>query len=74
VNAKKCKLLRKLAQEKTVGMPNVEYRIQRHWKINPNFRPLDPTSLEPASIEKIQILLSENCTRYVYRQEKLKCQ
>jgi hypothetical protein len=70
MSSKLCKRLRKLAQSATVGMPNVAYRIQSHWKLNPNFRPLDPASLEPAIIEKIQVLLQKDCTRYVYQQAK----
>lgn len=72
MNSKLCKRLRKRAQQQTVGMPNVAYKMIRHTKRNPLFNPLDPMSLEPFSIDKLQVVLDPQCTRAAYK--KLKSQ
>ena len=72
MNSKLCKRLRKRAQQQTVGMPNVAYNVTRHSKRNPLFNPIDPMSLEPLFIDKLQVVLEAGCTRQVY--QKLKAQ
>jgi hypothetical protein len=70
MNAKLCKRLRRWAESETVGMPNVQYRAQEHVKFNPKFNPLNPMSGEPSHIVKIQMHLTNGCTRYAYKQAK----
>lgn len=70
MNAKKCKRLRKYAQSVTVGAPNVAYRVIQHRKQNPRFNPLDPTSMEPFTIIRPQVVLDARCTRAVYHSFK----
>jgi hypothetical protein len=70
MNSKLCKRLRSLAQKETVGLPNVAYNVIRHPKQNPKFNPVDPISLEPFTIDKLQFVLDPKCTRSVYQKLK----
>jgi len=70
MNSKLCKRMRSLAQKETVGLPNVAYNVIRHSKRNPLFNPLDPMSLEPLFIDKLQFVLDPKCTRSVYQKLK----
>jgi len=75
MNSKLCKTLRRRAQSQTVGQPNVAYKAIHRNKPNPLFNPFDPMSfdpmyLEPAVIDKIQLILDPRCTRAVYQKAK----